>query len=587
MRVYRFFTVALISSLIASLSLTSCSDDENITIPETPDTGVSPGEEFRTDDKIIFSCDFQDTEKAKSLFNVYDFSNLAPTSFMVQLGFSTGNPWIFKLQDSYTSKNYFAGATSAYNPAGAADAWLVTKAIEIPDSGYVLSWKSEALDLNKRDGLQVYISERGGNPETDFGEPVWQIDEEQAGPTESIDGEWQEHSLPLDSYAGKTIYVAFVNRSTDKSIICLDDVMISCPRPYIVSLDMEPMYAADEIEIRGHITAGDSAITEYDIHYTTADSIVRTEHYAGLNLQPGESHSFIFSTKLKPTEKGVYTKFKVWANVNELENVGVEDSVAAVNFIPAHRILLEEGTGMWCGYCPLGMLATEHLNELYPDTVIAVTVHHDDVLCDTDYDKALGFMNFPSGLINRKTACQPMSLVDEVYYLEGEGTFLNSVQATLKDYVSLEPSIESAIISGNSINVKSSVKFAIVPPAGQAYRLVYILTEDNVVPNGSQHNYFSKLSLPVLGEFGKGGKYGQEYIVGLPYYDVARGIYPEFKGMDSGLPTTIETDKDYDISYTINLDDTSYSSAENLYVTVAVLDASTGYVINSVRKQVR
>lgn len=151
-------------------------------------------------------------------------------------------------------KNYFAGATSAYNPAGAADAWLVTKAIEIPDSGYVLSWKSEALNLNKRDGLQVYISERGGNPETDFGEPVWQIDEEQAGPTESIDGEWQEHSLPLDSYAGKTIYVAFVNRSTDKSIICLDDVMISCPRPYIVSLDMKPMYAADEIEIRGHIT---------------------------------------------------------------------------------------------------------------------------------------------------------------------------------------------------------------------------------------------------------------------------------------------------------------------------------------------
>ena len=46
-----------------------------------------------------------------------------------------------------------------------------------------------------------------------------------------------------------------------------------------------------------------------------------------------------------------------------------------------------------------------------------------------------------------------MSLVDEVYYLEGEGTFLNSVQTTLKECVSLEPSIESAIISGNSINV--------------------------------------------------------------------------------------------------------------------------------------
>lgn len=364
--------------------------------------------------------------------------------------------------------------------------------------------------------------------------------------------------------------------------------MVNCPRPYIVDIDMEPMYTADEIEVRGHITAGDSVITEYDIHYTTADSIVRTEHYTGLNLQPGESHSFVFSTKLKPAEKGVYTKFKVWANVNGLDNVGVEDSVASVSFIPAHRLLLEEGTGMWCGYCPLGMLATEYLKELYPDTLIAVSVHNDDVLCDADYDKALGFMSFPSGLINRKTACQPMAMSGNNYTYEGDGTFLNSVQTALKGYVTLEPSIESAVLSGNSIDIKSSVTFAVVPPAGQTYRLVYILTEDNVVvSNGSQHNYLSTSSLPILGEFGKGGKYGQENIIGLPYYDVARGIYPEFKGMDSGLPATIEADKDYDISYTINLDDATYSSTENLYVTVAVLDASTGYVINSVRKQVK
>lgn len=196
-------------------------------------------------------------------------------------------------------------------------------------------------------------------------------------------------------------------------------------------------------------------------------------------------------------------------------------------------------------------------------------------------------MSFPSGLINRKTACQPMAMTSNNYTYEGDGTFLNSVQAALEGYVSLEPSIESAVLSGNSISVKSSVKFAVVPPAGQTYRLVYILTEDNVVANGAQHNYLSTSSLPILGEFGKGGKYGQENIIGLPYYDVARGIYPEFKGMDSGLPATIEADKVYDISYTINLDDASYSSTDNLYVTVAVLDASTGYAINSVRKQVK
>lgn len=588
MRINRFFAVAMGLSLCVSMSLTSCNNDEDIINPDTPNIEVSPGESFVSDDAVVFSCDFQDASTAKSLFDIYDFSNLTPSSVMGQLGFSAGTSWIFTLQDSYTSKNYFAGSTSSFSPAGTADAWLVTKAIEIPDSGYVLSWKSEALDPDNRDGLQVYISDRGGNPETDFGEPVWQVEEEEAGPTESVDGEWQEHKLSLDDYAGKTIYVAFVNRSTDKSIICLDDVLVNRPRPYVVELDMNSMYKADEIEVRGHITAGDSVITEYDIHYTTADSIVRTEHYTGLNLQPGESHSFVFSSKLAPAEKGVYNKFKVWANVEGLDNVGVEDSVAAVSFIPAHRILLEEGTGMWCGYCPLGMLTTEYLKEVYPDTLIAVSVHNDDVLCDPDYDKALGFMSFPSGLVNRKTACQPMAMTSNNYTYEGDGTFLNSVQAALEGYVSLEPSIESAVLSGNSIDIKSSVTFAVVPPAGQTYRLVYILTEDNVVvSNGSQHNYLSTSSLPILGEFGKGGKYGQENIVGLPYYDVARGIYPEFKGKDSGLPATVEPNTAYDISYTISLDDASYSSTDNLYVTVVVLDASTGYAVNAVRKQVQ
>lgn len=587
MRIKRFVAVAMLSPLFVSMSLTSCSDDDSMVVPGTPDVGVSPNESFISDDAVAFSCDFQDADKSKSLFSIYDLSNQTPTSLMGQLGFAAGKPWLLSLQDSYTSPNYFAGATSSFSPAGTADAWLVTKAIEIPDSGYVLSWKSEAFELDKRDGLQVYISDRGGNPQTDFGEPVWQVEEEEAGPTENLDGEWQEHELSLDSYAGKTIYVAFVNRSTDKSMICLDDVLVSCPRPYVVELDMEPMYTSDEIEVRGHITAGATAITGYDIHYTMADSIVRTEHYTGLDIQPGESHSFVFSKKIAPAEKGVYNKFKVWANVEGKRNVGIVDSVASVDFIPAHRVLLEEGTGMWCGYCPLGMLAIEHLQKLYPDTLLAVAVHNNDVLCDPDYDAALGFQSFPTGLVNRSLVCQPMAMTSDNYTYEGDATFLSCVQEALKGYVCLEPTIESAVLSGNSINVKSSVTFAVVPPAGQTYRLVYILTENNVKALGVQHNYLSTSSLPILGDFGKGGKYGQENIVDMPFNEVARGIYPEFKGVAGILPSAVEPNKAYDTSYTIDLEGTSYNSADNLYVTVVVLDAATGNVINAVRKQVK
>lgn len=584
MNIKHFISVTMLSSLLVSVSLTSCSDDDNL----LPVPGISPNESFITEDHVAFSCDFQDAEKAKSLFDVYDFSNLTPTKYMTQIGFAAGEPWLFTLQDSYDSKNYFAGATSSFSPAGTADAWLVTKAIEIPDSGYVLSWKSEALDTLKRDGLQVYISDRGGNPKTDFGEPVWEVEQEEAGATDLVDGEWQEHELALDKYIGKTIHVAFVNRSTDKSVICLDDVLVMRPRPYVIELDMERVNLSDEIEVRGHITAGSRPITDYDIHYTMADSVVRTEHYTDLDIQPGESHSFVFTKKITPAVKGVYNGFKVWANVAGRENVGVVDSVVSVSFIPTSRVLLEEGTGMWCGYCPLGILSTEHLMTLYPDALIPVAVHNKDVLCDPDYDVALGFMSFPSGLVNRNYACQPMAMTTNNYTYEGEGTFLSAVQEALKDDAILEPSIESAVLSGNSINVKSSVKFAIVPPAGHTFRIAYILTENNVTVEGAaQHNYLSTSSLPILGEFGKGGKYGQENIVGMPYNDVARGIYPEFKGAADILPSVVEADKAYDTSYTINLEGTNYSSADNLYVTVAVIDAATGHVVNSVRAQVK
>lgn len=571
-------------------SLSSCSDDDNVVPnPLGPGEVVSPDEPFISEDDVVFSCDFQDYEKTETLLTSYDLAKLTPSEQMLSLGFDVGKPWVFAFRDTNTSTNYYAGSTSSFSPAGRADAWLVTKAIEIPDSGYVLSWKSEALDLDLRDGLMVFISDKGGNPETDFGDtPVWEIDAEEAGPTDMIDGEWQEHSIQLDKYAGKTIYIAFVNRSYDKSVICIDDILVNRPCPYTVSLDMDAMYTGDGVVVRGHITAGDSVIDNYDIHYTTADSVVRTESYTGLNLQPGETHEFVFSEKLIPENKGVMTGFKVWANVAGLTNVGVEDSVALVDFIPVNRVLLEEGTGMWCGYCPLGMIATEYIASLYPETVIPVAVHNKDVLSAAEYDEALHLSAFPSGKVNRKAETTPMGM-DPVngYRYDGPGTFLNDIEAEFANQAYVEPSIESAVLSGSQIAIKANAVFALAKANADKYRVAYILTEDSVTTEYSQKNYLYSYDLPICGDFGKGGKYGQSSVSGLIYRDVARGIYPSFNGVESGFPTMAEPGKTYTTEYVINMNGISCNNPQQLYVTYVIIDGTTGYVVNSVRKKVQ
>ncbi|MFI5202435.1 MAG: hypothetical protein ACHQNE_08605, partial [Candidatus Kapaibacterium sp.] len=41
------------------------------------------------------------------------------------------------------------------------------------------------------------------------------------------------------------------------------------------------------------------------------------------------------------------------------------------------RVMLEEFTGAWCGWCPRGALAIQQIKEGYPGQIFAVSFHND------------------------------------------------------------------------------------------------------------------------------------------------------------------------------------------------------------------
>lgn len=45
---------------------------------------------------------------------------------------------------------------------------------------------------------------------------------------------------------------------------------------------------------------------------------------------------------------------------------------------PVKRVLLEQYTGAWCGWCVDGSVVVEELLELYPDQMIGVKIHQGD-----------------------------------------------------------------------------------------------------------------------------------------------------------------------------------------------------------------
>ena len=72
-----------------------------------------------------------------------------------------------------------------------------------------------------------------------------------------------------------------------------------------------------------------------------------------------------------------------------------------VNKMPHKRVLVEDYAGMWCPHCPIGLVATDAIARMYPDDVVAVSVHKTD-----DISKVVSRWVY-EGLIDRYAVTVP------------------------------------------------------------------------------------------------------------------------------------------------------------------------------------
>ena len=71
-----------------------------------------------------------------------------------------------------------------------------------------------------------------------------------------------------------------------------------------------------------------------------------------------------------------------------------------MDFVPVHRVLVEEYTGTWCGWCTRGLVAMEKLAEAYGDDFIGVAYHNSDPMeIMTEYPSPV--QGFPSAFVER------------------------------------------------------------------------------------------------------------------------------------------------------------------------------------------
>lgn len=556
------------------------------------------------DEVVLFSDNF---DNGYGNFMMWCGDQNTPTAEMTSWDFSTGMAWGL-VRDDEASADRMAASHSMYSPAGKSDDWLVIPQIYIPDGLCTVKFLSQSYLKSKKDYLKVVVWENDNvintlteshiNQMKAEGKVVYNELQSPGTKEEVLSGDWTANSISLADFAGKNVYIAFVNENENQSAIFMDSLEVRHDMDFLVSFNYDTRVVNQEsAEIKGTITNNSQDKTYHSLSATLKDeggnAIGTWEETT--TFKPGDKVNFSF-TKPLPLTFGKTNKFTVDV-ICDSESNEVKGSIDNLAFEPTKRVVLEEYTGRECGNCPLGILAIEKLEARYGDHFLPIAIHTygSDPLGSGlgNYSSSLGLDSYgaPSGTINRNTPCYPAvsSSSEEVtrfYFSKNDAPA--ETDALWADIVAEEmetPAAGNISLTLNydegqqQINADCDVCYALNAD-NLNVNLLAVLLEDDV--KNIQYNYMSSTSSPDLGEWGLGGKYGESVVI---YYcqDVCRtAIGLTINGTSGYVPSSVTAGEHYKANIAIPVP-SAVSSVENCKVIVMMIDNNTGRVINAVR----
>lgn len=294
---------------------------------------------------------------------------------------------------------------------------------------------------------------------------------------------------------------------------------------------------------------GASPITSMDIKYEV-NGTTYTSSFSSLNILSNTSYSFIHNTALNIPVATAYP-LKVWVDITG-DADHTDDTLNAVvtglSFQPTKRVLIEEGTGTWCGWCPRGAVYTEQIDTVYPGTAIVVAVHNADPMTDAVYDAGMGNLisGYPGGTLDRKDI--------DIDPTDFEANYLNRINDVSPADVGVSAYFNSAT---RQVDVVVSATFA-AELTGD-FRLNAVLVEDEVTGTTSaysQSNYYSSTSnnIPLVGA----GHNWQTEPNPVPfstmvYEFVGRNIMGTYEGQVGSIPATVTNGTTYSYTFTTTI----------------------------------
>lgn len=256
------------------------------------------------------------------------------------------------------------------------------------------------------------------------------------------------------------------------------------------------------------------------------------------------------------------------ADSNPANNTATS-SFSTVSQLSPKRVVIEEGTGTWCGWCPRGFVAMEAMDAEFPENFLGIAVHmasYDPMIVPA-YSSGTGITSFPGMNIERAS--------------KGVGVSVDAMRngvMSRKDLISPAELNASGTLVGTALNFNASATFhANISNAN--LRLAVVLIEDEVKGNNtnySQRNYYANNS---SGPMGGWESRPDPYPYTLMTYDhVGRMLLGGYNGQPDSVPTSIVDGQVASYNFTATIPAT-YNPLK-MKAVVLLLDGGTGEIVN-------
>ena len=390
--------------------------------------------EVPTDTRYLFNNDCSNYDN----WMRYDGDELTPSTVPASWGFVAVSGWQLVMSDEGSADMAFA-SHSMYTPAGQADDWLITPQVTIPDDKTYLRFDSQSYLKSANDVLKVivlgadeiYQHPIGAAAIQKFisqGDMVYNELQDPGSNEEALEGDWRHNVISLAPYAGKNIYVAFVNQNNNQSAIFVDNIQVV--REVLFTYNMthkQRVVGQTEAVISGTlaVTAEQASFGKLELTLRDGDDkVISTLSCPEPTVTNGYVWNFSFADPL-PLKAAAVNKYTIDVTLDDETGI-ITGQVKNLTFEPVHKVVLEEYTGSGCANCPLGIRAIENLQSIYGDRFIPITIrtYGSDMLGTgmAGYSNFLGLSAAPSGRINRGVISSPMiSLGNGNYTFSGEG----------------------------------------------------------------------------------------------------------------------------------------------------------------------